>query len=353
MHVLEAGYETTGRPCVLLLHGFPELAYSWRKVMPRAGGGRLSRDRAGPARLRPHHRLGRQLRRRSRAFRLLNLVRDALGLVPRSATQASMRWSATISALGRGLVRAGAARRLPLGGADERAVRRPAAVAVRHRRRTAATRREIHAPRLAALPRPRKHYQWYYSTRAGQRRHVARAPQGVHDFLRAYYHHKSADWKANKPYPLKGWIGERAGQDCRPTTSWISPSGMAETVAEEMPSMRARSPPTSGCRTASFRSTATNMRAPASRAACNGIAAAPAARSAASSQVCPAAPSTCRRCFISGKQRLGHLPAPGAIEAMQQERLHAHARRSPDRRRRPLGAAGTARARSTACCCSS
>ena len=34
MHVLEAGFETPGRPCVLLLHGFPELAYSWRKVMP-------------------------------------------------------------------------------------------------------------------------------------------------------------------------------------------------------------------------------------------------------------------------------------------------------------------------------
>src|ERR1700728_235474 len=34
VHVLEAGYETTGRPAVLLLHGFPELAYSWRKVMP-------------------------------------------------------------------------------------------------------------------------------------------------------------------------------------------------------------------------------------------------------------------------------------------------------------------------------
>ena len=34
MHVLEAGFETSGRPCVLLLHGFPELAYSWRKVMP-------------------------------------------------------------------------------------------------------------------------------------------------------------------------------------------------------------------------------------------------------------------------------------------------------------------------------
>src|ERR1700694_1912907 len=34
MHVLEAGFETEGRPVVLLLHGFPELAWSWRKVMP-------------------------------------------------------------------------------------------------------------------------------------------------------------------------------------------------------------------------------------------------------------------------------------------------------------------------------
>ena len=33
MHVLEAGFEEAGRPAVLLLHGFPELAYSWRKVM--------------------------------------------------------------------------------------------------------------------------------------------------------------------------------------------------------------------------------------------------------------------------------------------------------------------------------
>jgi len=30
MHVLEAGFEEQGRPCVLLLHGFPELVYSWR-----------------------------------------------------------------------------------------------------------------------------------------------------------------------------------------------------------------------------------------------------------------------------------------------------------------------------------
>ena len=32
MHILEVG-EPDGRPLILLLHGFPELAYSWRKVM--------------------------------------------------------------------------------------------------------------------------------------------------------------------------------------------------------------------------------------------------------------------------------------------------------------------------------
>src|SRR5262244_1752216 len=40
MHVLEAGFEAVGRPLLLLLHGFPELAYSWRNVMrPLAAAG--------------------------------------------------------------------------------------------------------------------------------------------------------------------------------------------------------------------------------------------------------------------------------------------------------------------------
>src|SRR5262245_32640853 len=34
MHILEAGYETPNRPAVLMVHGYPELAYSWRKLMP-------------------------------------------------------------------------------------------------------------------------------------------------------------------------------------------------------------------------------------------------------------------------------------------------------------------------------
>src|SRR5882724_8855711 len=34
VNILEAGFERPGRPLVLMLHGFPNLAYSWRKVMP-------------------------------------------------------------------------------------------------------------------------------------------------------------------------------------------------------------------------------------------------------------------------------------------------------------------------------
>src|SRR5215813_14010910 len=81
MHILEAGFEAVGRPLVLLLHGFPELAYSWRKVMrPLAAAGLhvVAPDQRGYGRttgwdasydgdLAP--------------FRLTNLVRDALGLV--------------------------------------------------------------------------------------------------------------------------------------------------------------------------------------------------------------------------------------------------------------------------------
>jgi pimeloyl-ACP methyl ester carboxylesterase len=86
---------------------------------------------------------------------------------------------------------------------------------------------------LAALPRPRKHYQWYYSTRQAND-DMHRARQGVHDFLRAYYHHKSADRKDNTPYPLKSWT---ASELAKLPTYYVMDfaRNMAETVAEEMP----------------------------------------------------------------------------------------------------------------------
>src|SRR5215217_2330164 len=81
VHVLEAGYGTPGRPAVLLLHGFPELAYSWRKVMPAlaaAGYHAIAPDQRGYGRTTGWDA---DYDGDLASFRLPNLVRDALGLV--------------------------------------------------------------------------------------------------------------------------------------------------------------------------------------------------------------------------------------------------------------------------------
>lgn len=57
---------------------------------------------------------------------------------------------------------------------------------------------------LASLPHPRKHYKWYYSTApAVQEMNEPRSE--LRDFLRGYFHLKSADWDGNRPEPLKAW----------------------------------------------------------------------------------------------------------------------------------------------------
>jgi len=239
MHVLEAGFETSGRPCVLLLHGFPELAFSWRKVMPElaaAGYHVIAPDQRGYGRttgwdasydgdLAP--------------FRLLNLVPDALGLV------AAFGYTSVEAVVGHdfgspvaawcALLRPDVFKSVvlmsaPFGGAP------PLPFDIANKPPSLRPEDPVHRE-LAALPRPRKHYQWYYSTRQADAE-MHHAPQGVHDFLRAYYHHKSADWKANKPYALKGWSAEELAK--LPTYYVMDlDKTMPETVAAEMPSAEA------------------------------------------------------------------------------------------------------------------
>src|SRR5258705_3771823 len=81
MHVPDAGFEAKGRPCVLLLHGFPELAYSWRRIMlPLAAAGFyvVAPDQRGYGRTTGWDN---ENDGDVDSFRLPNVVRDALGLV--------------------------------------------------------------------------------------------------------------------------------------------------------------------------------------------------------------------------------------------------------------------------------
>ena len=237
MHVLEAGFETSGRPCVLLLHGFPELAYSWRKVMPAlaaAGYHVVAPDQRGYGRTTGWDAafdgdLG--------SFRMLNLVRDALGLVSalgqRSVAAVVGHDFGSPVAAWCALVRPDVFRSVVLMSAPFAG---PPALPFGTDERAVAPKTSVH-DELAALARPRKHYQWYYSTPEANE-HMWHCPQGVHDFLRAYYHCKSADWKRNRPVPLASWT---ATELARLPNYYVMDLdlGMPETVAPEMPTAAA------------------------------------------------------------------------------------------------------------------
>jgi pimeloyl-ACP methyl ester carboxylesterase len=239
VHILEAGYENAGWGAVLLLHGFPELAYSWRKIMlPLAAAG--------------YHAIAPDMRGYGRTtgwdgsydadpdpFRMLNVVRDAIALVQalgycevaavigHDAGSPVAAWCALIRPdMFRSVVMMSApfdgAPNLPFNTANGAAPPRPAL-----------SDDEFDA-QLAALPRPRKYYMNYQRTREAND-NMLHAPQGLHAFFRAYYHYKSADWKGNKPHPLKARSAEELAQ--MPTYYVMEKDkGMAETAADGMPS---------------------------------------------------------------------------------------------------------------------
>ena len=236
VHVLEAGFEGARRPGLMLLHGFPELAYSWRNVMmPLAEAG--------------YHVLAPDLRGYGRttgwdddydgdldSFRRLNVVRDILGLVsafgyrslpvighdfgsPIAAWCAVVRPDVFTSVV---LMSApfGGTASLPFDTADNPPSPSSSGPDL--------------SEEMASLPRPRKHYQQYYRTREANE-NMWHSPQGLHAFIRGYYHYKSADWADNKPFRL---ASRTAGEMAKMPTYYIMDlaDGMAETVAKNMPS---------------------------------------------------------------------------------------------------------------------
>src|SRR6267378_3999019 len=236
MHVLEAGFENRARHCVVLLHGFPELAYTWRnQLLPLAEAG--------------FHVIAPDLRGYGRSvavpvtfdddllpYSLLNRVSDVLGLVralghSRVAAVVGHDWGGPTAAWC-ALVRPDVFQSVvlmstPFDGPPEL----PFDTA--NHPRTPVPETNIDKD-LAALLHPRKRYRRYLATR-GANDDMWHAPQGVHDLLRAQFYFKSADWKGNKPFPLKSWSATELAKmpeyyvmDLDQTT--------AKTMASKMPS---------------------------------------------------------------------------------------------------------------------
>jgi pimeloyl-ACP methyl ester carboxylesterase len=232
LHILEAGYANGTRPCVVLLHGFPELAYSWRnQLLPLAHAGfhAVAPDLRG---------YGRSV---SRAvgydddlmpYSMLNRVSDVLGLVRALGYEKvaavighdwggpTAQWCARVRPdVFRSVVSMSTpflpSPSLPLG-------------------RSADGRADFDMDKeLAALPRPRKHY-FSYSATQGVNEEMWRASQSVHDLLRAMYFFKSGDWEGNKPFPLNSLT---ASELAKMPAYYImdADKGIAETMAAHMP----------------------------------------------------------------------------------------------------------------------
>jgi len=236
MHYLESGWEPAGKPVVLLLHGFPELAFSWRKVMPMlaAGGYRvIAPDQRGYGRT-----TGWDTRYDGdlASFRFQNLIQDLLGLLSRLAIASVQAvvghdfgsWVAGTC----GLIRPDVFPAVGLSSAPFVAPPPLAALSELHESDGLSPVMRL-APELAALARPRKHYHSYYATPQAND-DMLHCKQGVHDFLRAYFHYKSADWPDNRPYPLNGWNANELAK--LPTYYVMDESkNMAQTVSEHMP----------------------------------------------------------------------------------------------------------------------
>ena len=238
MHVLEAGFETPGRPAILLIHGYPELAFSWRKVM-------------GPLAAAGYHVFAPDVRGYGRTtsspvaytddlrpFGTVNRIKDMLALV----SAMGYRSVAAVFGHDQGSPLAGwcACARpdvftsvvmmsAPWGGPPSV----PFNTANTPQPGAPAANPNAIYDDLAKLTPPRKHYQRYYQT-AEANENMWHPPQGLHEFLRAYYHAKSADWPNNNPHPLPGRTAQAWAELPRYYVMDLG-KGMAEQVAADMP----------------------------------------------------------------------------------------------------------------------
>lgn len=246
-HVLKAG--KPGQPLILFCHGYPELAFSWRKVLPavaEAGYYCVAMDQRGYGRTtgwdnRSFHEVDMY------QYTVTNLVRDLVCLTYRLGYKEVAciighdfgGVSSASSALCRpdifkSTIQMSHPLHLPPQPTFGDEVPKPKG--------------DIQAD-LAKLNPPRKHYKWYNCTPEAASDWY-NPPQGLETYLRGYWHLKSADWDKNKPHPLKEWSAEQLavlpeyyvmqkddtfpesiaknmkGEDITKTHSWLSPEDL-------------------------------------------------------------------------------------------------------------------------------
>jgi len=252
-HILKAGEPKN--PLILFCHGYPELAYSWRKIMPSIasqGYYCVAMDQRGYGRTtgwdhKPFHEVDLN------EYTITNLVRDLVCLVY------GLGYTSVHTIIGH-----------DFGGVSSAAtaLMRPdifkSTIQMSHPYHAPPTPPSGNNPptpkidiqaELAQLDPPRKHYKWYNSTPTAAS-HWENPQQGLESYLRGYFHLKSATWARNNPHPLTEWSAaaleempeyyimrqsdsfpetvarNMAGEDIRATEPWLSPEALGVYVGE-------------------------------------------------------------------------------------------------------------------------
>lgn len=244
VNILEAGFAPPGRPLVLMLHGFPNLAYSWRKVMPAladAGYYVVAPDCRGFGRTTGWDDF---FDADPLPFLAINMLRDQIALLSAlgyrsAAMMVGHDQGSQIAGLG-ALIRPDMFPRLTLigggfGGPPSFPFNTANGAPAPHPEFTNA---ELDAA-YAKLDPPRRYYQDYWASPEADRdmKHV---PQGMTDFFRAFCYMKSADFPGNQilqPLHPVHTAKEAAEQYAQIPEYYVMRRGksMPDTVAAFMP----------------------------------------------------------------------------------------------------------------------
>jgi pimeloyl-ACP methyl ester carboxylesterase len=196
VNLIEAG--TQGRPLIVLLHGFPNLGYSWRKVMPafadagyyvvapdcRGFGRTVGWDASFDADPTP--------------FLTLNMVRDQIALVSalgyRNVEMIAGHDQGQLIATYAAIVRPDMFLRLTT--MATAATPPPSFPFAGTEQRPAYTAAELDAE-FAKLHPPRRDYQDYWASKQADE-DMKHMPQSMSDFFRAFYYMKGGEFPANQ-----------------------------------------------------------------------------------------------------------------------------------------------------------
>eukprot|EP01084_Bolivina_argentea_P043364 79903_1 len=236
IHYLACG--NPSNPLLLLLHGFPEIAFSWRKIMiplSEAGYYVVAPDRRGHGQTtNSDNSKWNDYNKDINELRTFNQIRDMLGLLN------FLRFDKCYSVIGHdagspiagwcAMVRPDVFQSVILMSA---CYTTPKNVYVSERAH--AIFEQLFANLKKISSRPRRHYFDYHASPEANDE-IMKCPGGLETYFRAYYHMKSADWEGNKNvYNLGPFEANSFAKLPRYYVMDLGTS-MPETVLKHMPS---------------------------------------------------------------------------------------------------------------------